>query len=221
MRPLTFTCAAQTHRCPHAHPHLKWPFCASAGCTPRCALTTRRNCVQARATCCDPRCCVRTARRAVAAAHWPSNAQLTVGRTGRKIVVVTTRLWRDFKSTAGACSFPSSFFVPTFPQRSNAPSPPPSRPRTPTAHSHTAARRELSTATKGVSHENIRNITPPQGVSHEHIRKLRPFTTYDLRPAAWGIHPAGGGPHVFRPCDRNQTYWGRGRRGRRPTPPKL
>ena len=108
----------ETHRYPYAHPHLLWPFCASAGCTPRCALTTRRNCMQARATCCDPRCCVRTARRAVAAAHWPPNAQLTVGRTGRKFVVVTTRLWRDFKSTAGACSFPTiSFFLfcPNFP----------------------------------------------------------------------------------------------------------
>ena len=40
--------------------------------------------------------------------------------------------------------------------------------------------------------------------------------SYDRRPVAWGIHPAGG--HLcFRPRDRIRPYWGRARRGRRPT----
>ena len=38
-------------------------------------------------------------------------------------------------------------------------------------------------------------------------------------PRLGGLHPAGGRPHVSRPCDRTRPYWGRARHGRRPSTP--
>ena len=60
---------------------------------------------------------------------------------------------------------------------------------------------------------------PPHGVSDPTKISDYIVPTCLSVPRLGGLHPAGGRPHVSRPCDRARPYWGRTRHGRRPSPP--
>ena len=84
-------------------------------------------------------------------------------------------------------------------------------------HTHTQANtRPRSTRTPP---RPLHRTLPPHGEIPPHGVSDYIVPTCLSVPRLGGLHPAGGRPHVSRPCDRARPYWGRTRHGRRPSPP--